>query len=83
MGKDKCSGCKLSVGEVCIRAGNAPGTTFYTLAFVGWPSINVLSVPRPHLHGGKMSTTRMPGFTAEFAVKHQFAIRVSTLISTL
>ncbi|SFU70284.1 hypothetical protein SAMN05216417_11711 [Nitrosospira multiformis] len=30
-----------------------------------------------------MSMTKMPGFTAEFAVKHQFATRVSTVISTL
>ena len=40
----------------------------YTLAFVAWPSINVLSVPRPHLLGGMMSTPKIPGFTAERSV---------------
>jgi hypothetical protein len=70
-------------GRGLHSGGNTSERLLYTLAFVAWPSMNTLSVSRPHLHGGMMSMTKMPGFTAEFAVKHQFATRVSTVISTL
>jgi hypothetical protein len=66
MGKDKGSGCKLPMGEDCIRADNASERLLYTPAFVGWPSINVLPVPRPHLHGGMMSMTKMPALSPNF-----------------
>jgi len=83
MGKDKCSGCKLPVGEGCIRAANASATTFIHVCFCCVAVYKRIVCPASTPAWRKDEHNEDARLYAEFAVKHQFAIRVSTLISTL